>query len=291
MRRRSGTVFLGVFVSVVAASAVIAAGFVSASGSPAAWQSWVHLPGVLDLAGPRTDGRFVVAARGRLMLLAPSGALTDFTPAYSVPQSPESYISLSPGLSVTSAGCGFGRDLVFALDLRSTPPGVSTISAAGVVSHLASVHGVSTLSGITIDTTGDFGLGHGEDPQQDHRLRHRLRGYRETSRDSRCRDRRRDLSGAAELWNLRRSAHRSRRGSRERVRDLRCGTREYRRPSRHPSGSGHRGRKHRVRSSGGSGRCVRSRSRNTSQRRSASGYGSRAGLERRRPFGRRSCSW
>jgi hypothetical protein len=157
MRRRSGTVFLGVFVSVVAASAVIAAGFVSASGSPAAWQSWVHLPGVLDLAGPRTDGRFVVAARGRLMLLAPSGALTDFTPAYSVPQSPESYISLSPGLSVTSAGCGFGRDLVFALDLRSTPPGVSTISAAGVVSHLASVHGVSTLSGITIDTTGDFG--------------------------------------------------------------------------------------------------------------------------------------
>ena len=152
--------FLRAVVSVAAAATVVSGGFVWASSSPkaaAVWETSIHFPGVLDLAGPRTDGRYVAAAHGRLKLLATDGVVTDLAPAYSVPPNPESYISMSPGFSVTGTGCEFPPDLLFALDLRSRPPGVSTISAAGLVSHLATIDGVSTLSGIAMDTTGDFG--------------------------------------------------------------------------------------------------------------------------------------
>ncbi|HEY6377926.1 MAG TPA: hypothetical protein VI316_01975 [Candidatus Dormibacteraeota bacterium] len=125
--------------------------------SAAQWEKWLHLPGVFDLAGPRADGLLVAAAHSRLSLLSTSGFVTDFAPEYSAPDGSESYIAMSPGLTVVSAGCSFARDDVFALDLKGTPPGVARITAAGSVSRLATVAGASTLSGITFDTLGDFG--------------------------------------------------------------------------------------------------------------------------------------
>src|SRR2546421_9135577 len=43
----------------------------------AAWVVLRHLPGVVDLAGPRSDGLFLVAAAGRLLVLGRDGTLRD----------------------------------------------------------------------------------------------------------------------------------------------------------------------------------------------------------------------
>jgi hypothetical protein len=129
----------------------------AAGTATATWETWLHLPGVLDIAGPRSDGRLVIAVRGHLDLLDPSGALTRLAPAYTVGNSPESYITISPGLSVARAGCSFPRDTVYALDLTSKPPGVTAITPTGAVSRLATVAGASGLNAITIDRQGSFG--------------------------------------------------------------------------------------------------------------------------------------
>src|SRR5438309_10476644 len=99
-----------------------------ASGATAtsvpAWEQWLRLPGVFDLAGPRTDGLMVAAAHTHLVLVARSGRTSDYAPTYSAPDGPESYVALSPGLAVDGAACGFARDAVPALALSATPPGV-----------------------------------------------------------------------------------------------------------------------------------------------------------------------
>jgi hypothetical protein len=129
----------------------------AAPANPAAWEPWLHLPGVFDVDGPRHDGRLIVALATQLVLVTSSGRQQPFAPAYAVPAGSESYLVRSPGVTVDGAGCGFARDEVLALDLRSAPPGVRRISAAGAVTPLATVPGVTTLSGIALDTVGHFG--------------------------------------------------------------------------------------------------------------------------------------
>jgi hypothetical protein len=41
------------------------------AAAPLSWSRSVHVSGVLDVAGPRSDGEIVVAAAGRLFLLDP----------------------------------------------------------------------------------------------------------------------------------------------------------------------------------------------------------------------------
>ena len=138
-------------------SSVGAAGAADAPMARVAWEQWQHVPGVIDLAGPRRDGQLVAAANGRLVLIDPAtGSVTAFAPAYSVPSGPESYIAMSPGLAVDGAHCRFRRDDVFALDY-SAPLGVKRIAARGTVSELATIPGVTTLTGIALDTVGRFG--------------------------------------------------------------------------------------------------------------------------------------
>jgi hypothetical protein len=139
---------------VAAVSGAPVAGTASSSGS---WERWLHVRGILDLAGPRSDGRLVAAAHGRLDLVSVAGKVTRFAPGYSVPAGPESYIALSPGVAVDGTGCSFARDEVLALDLTRSVPGITRISATGRVSHLATVTGVTSLSGIALDTVGGFG--------------------------------------------------------------------------------------------------------------------------------------
>jgi hypothetical protein len=134
---------------------------VAAPGAAAAaaltWQPGAHLPGVFDVVGPRSDGRLVVAATGGLYLLDAAGRTTRFAPSYSPPSGPESYIAISPGLSDDNGSCVFARDAVAALDLTTSPPGITLITPTGGLSHLANISGVSGLFGITFDTTGQFG--------------------------------------------------------------------------------------------------------------------------------------
>jgi hypothetical protein len=135
--------------------------FVSPAARAAAaaltWQSGARLPGVFDVVGPRSDGRLVAAASGGLYLLDAAGQTTRFATSYSTPPGPESYIAISPGLSNDNGSCVFTRDTVAALDLTSSPPGITLITPTGSVSHLATITGVSGLSGITFDATGQFG--------------------------------------------------------------------------------------------------------------------------------------
>jgi hypothetical protein len=112
---------------------------------------------VFDVDGPRRDGQLVVAEQDRLVLLSPTGQVSAYAPTYSIAGGVEAYIALSPGIAVDGAGCSFARDEVFALNLAVSPPGVTRIDAAGNVSPLASIPGVSTLGGIVFDTVGRFG--------------------------------------------------------------------------------------------------------------------------------------
>jgi hypothetical protein len=144
---------VGALATVMAAAAAQPA----RAAATVTWEQWLHLPGVFDLAGPRSDGRLVAAVHGKLTLIDPTGNVTDFAPQYAAPDGSESYIALSPGLRVDAARCSFARDDLFALDLRATVPGVLRVAADGSVSTLAVIPGASTLGGITFDTTGAFG--------------------------------------------------------------------------------------------------------------------------------------
>jgi hypothetical protein len=86
-----------------------------------------------------------------------AGHTTPFAASYSPQPGTESYIALSPGLSDDNGSCMFARDAVAALDLTSSPPGITLITPTGEVSHLATITGVVSLFGITFDTTGHFG--------------------------------------------------------------------------------------------------------------------------------------
>src|SRR5262249_39604750 len=120
------------------------------------WQEGVHIPGVFDVVGPRSDGRLVAATNGGLYLLDAAGRLTHFAPSYS-PVGSEAYIAMSPGLTDDASHCAFARDAIAALDVGPSNPGVILISPAAQVSRLANVTNVTALFGITFAGTGRFG--------------------------------------------------------------------------------------------------------------------------------------
>jgi hypothetical protein len=126
-----------------------------------AWQAWRTVRGVVDIAGPRSDGRLVVAAHGHLFLLRPGdGRLSPYSSsgtAYAANPKLEPYIAVAgPKQAVPAASCSFPRDTVYAIEPASHPA-VLAIAPSGGVRRLAAIHGVTTLNGITFDTGGRFG--------------------------------------------------------------------------------------------------------------------------------------
>jgi hypothetical protein len=125
------------------------------------WEHWQTIPGIFDVAGPRQDGSLVVAGSGLLYLVDPSGNVSPFARG---PQGyagegggAESYLTVSPGLPMTAAGCNFAPDDVFVLRLHA-PPGITRIDGQGHATPFATVAGVESLGGIAFDTTGAFGF-------------------------------------------------------------------------------------------------------------------------------------
>lgn len=142
----------------LAATAVFA---ISASAAaPLTWERWQHIGGVVDLVGPRTDGQVVVAAGGGLIKLDPvSGQMQPFArgpDGYADSSGGEPYIAMSSGLTVPGAGCSFNRDDLFVLQLKPAG-GVLRVDPDGHANTFATVDGVDSLNGITLDTTGRFG--------------------------------------------------------------------------------------------------------------------------------------
>jgi hypothetical protein len=141
--------------------AVLAAPFtiVPAAFMGPTWEHWRTVPGVFDVAGPRSDGNLVVAGTGQLFLVDPVGNLTPFArgpQGYADDPGSEAYITVSPGSEVTGVPCNFAPDDVYVLRLHA-PLGITRIDSQGHASAFATIGGVQALNGIAFDTTGRFG--------------------------------------------------------------------------------------------------------------------------------------
>ena len=100
---------------------------------PAAWVVFRHLPGVVDLAGPRSDGSFLVAAAGRLLVLGRDGTLSPFARGaggYLTATGTEPYLVLTSSNQVRGTRCSFGNDTAFAIE-PGARPGVIMVSGQG----------------------------------------------------------------------------------------------------------------------------------------------------------------
>ena len=144
--------------------AVLLALLLSSCGADAAappqevtWQPFQPAPGAIDVAGPRSDGRLVVAVGGGIQLFD-GGGLTPFTSqtgagAYP-PSAGEPYIAIAPKVTLRKAGCSFHRDDVFAIG--DNPDRIVRIARDGEASNFAALP-TTFLSAITFDRVGTFG--------------------------------------------------------------------------------------------------------------------------------------
>jgi hypothetical protein len=150
------------FVLGLAAIALAACGGSSGRAGPpppAAWATFRHLPGVVDLAGPRADGSFLVAAAGRLFVLERDGTLNPFargTSGYQTAMGTEPYLVLASTYRVRGNPCSFGKNTAFAIE-PGTRPGVIMITPQGQARPFASLPPGRSPSGIAFDGTGRFG--------------------------------------------------------------------------------------------------------------------------------------
>ena len=160
MRHRLGWA-VSVSLALGPALAACGAGASPAHGPalPGHWVRFRHAAGVVDLAGPRGDGSFTVAAAGRLFILGRAGALRPFARGpggYSTAAGPEPYITLAGGERVTGAGCSFSSGTIFALQ-PGTEPGIIVVGAGGQARRFASLPASLSPGGIAFDATGRFG--------------------------------------------------------------------------------------------------------------------------------------
>ena len=129
-----------------------------APSAQASWRPLVRLAGIVDVVGPRADGRLVVATRAGLYLLRPGRVPEAFARGQGgyVPEGGEPYIALSPDRRVPGAGCAFVRDDIYALDVSSSP-GVVRIDRHGRAGGFADLPSGAFPSGIAFDLGGAFG--------------------------------------------------------------------------------------------------------------------------------------
>ena len=122
------------------------------------WRPVKVFPGIVDVVGPRADGRLVVAAKAGLFLHRRGGRATPFArgPDGYVPAAGEPYIALARDRRLPAAGCSFRRDDLYALVPTATP-GIARIDRRGRAQRFADLPVGAFPSGITFDTVGRFG--------------------------------------------------------------------------------------------------------------------------------------
>lgn len=125
---------------------------------PARWVRFLHVPGVVDLTGPRGNGQLTIAAAGRLFLLGTSGRPVPFargSGGYTTAAGLEPYIAMPTGKLAAGPGCSFGNDATYALQPNGSP-GVIRIDKQGQARRFANLPGVRP-DGIAFDDVGRFG--------------------------------------------------------------------------------------------------------------------------------------
>ena len=131
---------------------------IAATSSPVFWPKADPILHVFDVAGPRSDGRLLVAAGGKLFLMDQvTGALDRFAGGpggYPGAGGEEPYIAVVP--AAVAGHTTFHLDDVFVLQLKPAG-GVLRIDSAGIAHPFASVAPVDLLNGIAFDETGAFG--------------------------------------------------------------------------------------------------------------------------------------
>jgi hypothetical protein len=150
------------------ALAAVAAGLALAASLPAPdpatlprqarWRTFVKAPGVVDVVGPRADGRLVVATHTGLFLLRPGRPLQPFArgPGGYAGSAGEPYVALALDRRSARAGCSFRRGDLFALDPSATP-GVVRVDARGRAGRFADLPAGTFPSGIAFGGVGRFG--------------------------------------------------------------------------------------------------------------------------------------
>ena len=134
------------------------------SGAPKAaggaqWRHFKTLKLVVDLAGPRHDGRFVANADYRLFLVGTSGAPVPFARGahgYSGKHVSEAYIAMSGQRRLGGAGCSFHSDDVYILQSGKSPA-IVRVTAGGRASTLAKFPQGGAPGAIAFDGVGSFG--------------------------------------------------------------------------------------------------------------------------------------
>jgi hypothetical protein len=116
------------------------------------------VPGIVDVVGPRADGRLVLSTHGGLFVMRPAGAPVPYArgPQGYAGSPGEPYLALGRDRRVPGAGCAFRRDVVFVLDPDATP-GVVRVGRSGRISRFTDLPAGAFPTGITIDTVGLFG--------------------------------------------------------------------------------------------------------------------------------------
>lgn len=150
----------GRFFAAAASPLVGASIFMAAAAAPPAsrWRPLLKVPAIVDVVGPRADGRLVLSTRAGLLLLRPGGPTVAFAggPGGYRPAGGEPYIALAPARRLTAARCSFHRDDVFTLDASSTP-GVVRVARNGQAVRLVDLPAGAFPAGIAFDLVGRFG--------------------------------------------------------------------------------------------------------------------------------------
>jgi hypothetical protein len=137
---------------------LVVTGIGSAAPVIGSWRPIATVIGIVDVVGPRADGRFVLASRGGLFLFRRGGAPVPFArgPGGYAGSAGEAYIALGTGQAVPGARCSFRRSDVFVLNPGATP-GVLRVDRNGRSRQFASLPAGAFPSGIAIDRVGSFG--------------------------------------------------------------------------------------------------------------------------------------
>ena len=137
---------------------LLASAVASAAPVPGGWRFKVKVSGVVDVVGPRTDGRLVLSTHSGLFVMRPTRPPAPFArgPQGYAGAPGEPYIALGSGHRVPRAGCAFRRDAIFVLDPDATP-GVVRVDPSGRSSRFADLPPGAFPAGIASDTVGLFG--------------------------------------------------------------------------------------------------------------------------------------